>query len=101
MIQTTFLDNPPLPPHNSTPTSVAAAEAIKPRAGTKRAAVLDDIRGQGIVGATREEISLRLNIKIQTVCGRVHELVKMSLIIGNGKTRQTLAKVQAEVLTAT
>ncbi|MBI4695540.1 MAG: hypothetical protein HY749_16100 [Gammaproteobacteria bacterium] len=68
-------------------TSKAAAEAIEPRAGTKRAIVLAFIRGRGALGATNEEISAGCGLQIQTVCPRVVELRECKLI-KDGLTRR-------------
>lgn len=63
------------PPHNRSDTSKAAAERIAPEAPTMRAKVLNCIRGAGDRGITRQEIADALPMRIQTVCGRVGELL--------------------------
>ncbi len=62
MTQTTIFD----PPHNGTPTSIAAAESIQPRAGGLRARVLEFIVKAG--GATIDEVSQGTGILTATVC---------------------------------
>lgn len=77
----------PLPPHNGTRTSVAAARSVQPKAGTVRARVLDFVRQRG--DATNYEIVEGLGLLLQSVCGRVNELKAAGLVRDSGKTRLT------------
>lgn len=63
---------PDTPGHRGVFTQVAAAETIKPCTGRLHKMILAHlIKG----GATRQEIADDLGLKLQTVCGRVRELV--------------------------
>ena len=53
MTQTTLFDDPPRQAHS--PTSIEAAEAIKPDSNRLRAVVLAWIRSRGELGSTDEE----------------------------------------------
>jgi len=61
-------------------TSRDAYEAIQPRLGSRQLEVLRSLRRMGPGGATREEIADDINRPIQSVCGRVHELVALGLV---------------------
>lgn len=81
------MNNDPLPtgpmsraPHNGTPTSKAAAEAIAPTAATLRAKVLAFIRECGERGATDEEIQNALDMVGNTERPRRGELSAAMLI---------------------
>ena len=76
-------------PHNRTDTSVHAAERIRPRAGTKRAVVLEAIERAGGDGATIDEIAQATGFLTQTVCGRIAELRQDGWIQDSGRRRQT------------
>jgi len=67
---------PKLPPapHNGTPTSRAAAEAIEPTRQTQCGKVLAYIRAQGARGATRHEAAKALDMPLASVCGRFDDL---------------------------
>lgn len=66
---------PDAPGHRGVTTQIAAADKIAPIAGAMRKRVFDHIEACGPQGATRPEIAAALNMKLQTVCGRVRELV--------------------------
>jgi hypothetical protein len=74
------------PPAVPVRTSIAAAEAIRDMAPTLRGKVYTFI-AQASAGATRQEIADGLKIKLQTVCGRVHELKAMALVWEGEETR--------------
>lgn len=84
-------------------TSIEAAERITPDAATLRGLVFGFIRGRGQEGATREEISIALEMSENTVRPRVWELLGAKqfpkLIQVNGK-RKVLSGNWAEVLVA-
>ena len=88
-------------PHNGSPTSRAAAEAITLTAGTLRALVMTYIRDQGEHGATRQEIEDALQISGDTIRPRCKELLAMGLIHATTATRPTVAGRSAVVLEAT
>lgn len=82
---------PELEPHfvRHSDTSSAAAESIKPSAGTLRAKVLDCIvRSSGV---TDEEIATRLVMNPSTARPRRLELVEMGLVKDSGERRKTRA----------
>ena len=81
-------------------TSIAAAQAIAEMAPTIRGQVYGAIAKAGPLGATREEIAVRTGLKLQTVCGRCHELLKMDLIHDSGQTRPGSSGRAAVVLLA-
>jgi len=80
------------PPAVAVRTSIAAAEAIREMAPTLRGKVYQFIAFRQ-AGATRQEIANQLlldngeTIKLQTVCGRCSELLKMGLIYQSDETR--------------
>jgi len=63
---------PDTPGHRGVFTQIKAAEAIKPCTGRLHKLILSHLTKGG---ATRQEISDDLGLKLQTVCGRVRELV--------------------------
>lgn len=98
MAQLSFgFDSPPKPPHSGSETSRAAAESIKPNAGTLRAMVLEFIEAQGERGATDDEIQRALGMEGNTERPRRQELEKMGLIWATDKTRETSSGRQATV----
>lgn len=68
------------PPAVPVRTSIAAAEAIAEMAGTLRGQVYGYIAACGSAGATRQEIADGLQMKLQTVCGRMGELKALHLV---------------------
>jgi hypothetical protein len=99
--QPSLFDRPePAPPHNSTPTSRAAAESIKPTAGTLRALVLDFLKACSD-GATDEQMQQALNMAGNTQRPRRQELETMGLIRKTDKTRATSSGRQAVIWEAT
>jgi hypothetical protein len=72
--------SPIRPPAVPVRTSIAAAEAIAEMAGTLRGQVYDYLVERGSQGATRQEISDALRMKLQTVCGRMGELKALHLV---------------------
>lgn len=94
------------PPANRTRTSIAAATAIAEQAPTLRGRVYEFIARRGDAGATREEIAQHVRdeegrlLKLQTVCGRVAELLQMGLVHRTDQTRPTVAGIAAAVVRA-
>ncbi len=64
-------------PSNGTLTSDKASESIKYKTQSMREQILITLR---YCRATREELAQQLGMKLQTVCGRVHELKKADYI---------------------
>jgi hypothetical protein len=94
------------PPANRTRTSIAAATAIAEQAPTLRGRVYEFIARRGDAGATREEIAQHVcddrgtPLKLQTVCGRVAELLELGLVHRTDQTRPTAAGIAAAVVRA-
>lgn len=88
----------PLPYQRNSETSRLAAESSRPRAPTDRATILEYLLAQGERGATNEEISDALGIKLQTVCPRVLELRQADQVVSAGR-RATRSGRLAEVWT--
>lgn len=86
-------------PHNGRPTSRAAAQAIEPKAGTYRHAVLELIRLEPH-GLTREDLCELTGLSGDTIRPRVWELIGQGLIMESGETRPTRSGRAAEVLIA-
>lgn len=74
-------DDPPA--QRSSQTSTYAAERIAPTFGTKMFLVHEHIKAEGARGATREEISVALEMRLSTVCGAVRKLYLMGFIGSN------------------
>lgn len=101
-LQQTWFDweqRPKFPLANRTRTSIAAAEAIADLGPTLRGKVFAFVAGQA-AGATREEIAAALVMPLQTVCGRVAELLELQLIHRTGETRPTASGRAAAVVRA-
>ena len=89
----------PRPPfQRSSATSRAAAMEARETAGTVRARVRAWVECRGRWGATREEISLGLDLRIQTVCARVDELLREGSVFRTGAVRRTVTGRKAEVI---
>lgn len=86
----------PLPYQRDSETSRLAAESSRPRAPTDRATILEYLLAQGAHGATNEEISDALGIKLQTVCPRMLELRQADQAVSAGR-RKTRSGRDAEV----
>lgn len=88
------------PPHNGKPTSILAAEEIKPTASRLREQVYAFIRDRGKTGATREEIEDGTGIKGSTCRPRCLELMQANRIAETQETRWTRSARKAVVLVA-
>lgn len=74
---------------NGPQTSIDAAKAIRPESGKQRMAVLSLLVDSGDVGMTRHEIAHFGVIALQSVCGRVAELVRADFAwVSKNKRRQ-------------
>ena len=83
-------------PHNSTETSVEAAESAVSHAGFQKERVYNEIRRRGIAGATNDELSVALDLTIQTVCPRANELFQEGRIQKSGVKRLTRSDRRTE-----
>jgi len=88
-------------PHNSTPTSQAAARHVAPKMPTRRARILSYIRQCGYAGATADEICQALEMWPQSATPRINELAKAGHITDSGRTRLTRSSRNAIVWIAT
>ncbi len=88
-------------PHNGTPTSREAAQAIDPVAKTIAQRILRFVEERGWKGATRDEIVVALAVPIPTVCARCNELLRANRLQEvTGRDRLTTAGRRAAVLVA-
>lgn len=85
-----FPDAPSAPYQAHSETSRRAAERIAPIAHTKRGLVLAYIAACGEMGATDEEMQLRLPMSPNTQRPRRVELVQDGMVKDSGRTRPTL-----------
>lgn len=92
-------DIQPAPYQRHSATSKAAAIGIEPKAGTKRAQVLDFLRDHP-EGATDEEMQQRLPMSPNTQRPRRVELLAAKLIKDSGRTRKTVGGDDAVVWVA-
>lgn len=95
-----FDDIKPAPYQRHSATSRAAAAGIAPKAGTKRAQVLDFLREQGAAGATDEEMQRGIPMSANTQRPRRVELLAAKLIEDSGMTRKTAGGDEAVVWVA-
>lgn len=98
--QLSLLDHQTLgAPHNSTPTSIAAAKAAGPKVGTQKAHILDRMAHGPMVswGYTQDELSRALYLPRSTVCARCNELEREGFIVKTNRTRETQYGRQAAV----
>jgi len=89
------------PPAVNVPTSIAAADAIKPCADTLRARVLAYIREQGPTGATDDECQAALNMGGSTQRPRRVELFQQGKICMAATMRRTRTGRKANVWVTT
>ena len=98
---TEVLGTGPLPAHQrKSETSRAAAESMRPHVSRLNLQVYEWLRARGAYGATREEISVALDMLIQSVCGRVNELVRKGYVTQSNEKRETSTGRQAFVMVA-
>lgn len=75
---------PDVPGHRGVDTQIAAAEKIKPCKSRLHKLILAHLNERD---ATRQEIADALGLKLQTVCGRVRELVLAGELTDTETTR--------------
>lgn len=90
----------PAPYQRHSATSRAAAIGIEPKAGTKRALVLEYIRSCSAQGATDEEMQQCIPMGPNTQRPRRVELVAAKVIKDSGRTRKTVGGDDAVVWVA-
>ena len=73
---------------NAQRTSIAAAQKVLPKTGSLRRKVYEYILGQGLRGATDQEIEKTLGIEGNTVRPTRISLVKDGYILDTGTTRK-------------
>lgn len=81
-------DLPP-PWQRNSDTSREAAATVRAKAPALRTAVLGYVTGRGEQGATNEEVSVAMGIKLQTVCPRMFELREAGVVVDSGTRRKT------------
>lgn len=90
-------------PSRPTDTQRAAAEAILPKTGTRKLAILDSLARSGNYGCTMQDLSTCLGMPIQSVCGRMDELRSGLWVKDSGRRRGSIynrkLKVTVYVLT--
>ncbi len=85
------------PPHNGTATSIAAAKAVMPRAGTIRERIYQLIARQKLRGMTADEVEFGMAMSGDTVRPRLIELRREGRIYKSDTTRPTRKGQQAVV----
>lgn len=102
--QLTLFDGPPppapvpiIPPHNGTPTSRAAAQAIAEHAPLQRARILEFMAERGAFGATCDEVESALGILPQSASARFAELREAGMIAKTNQRRPTRTGRSARV----
>jgi len=86
------------PAHNRTPTSRQAAEDVTASTPSRRDRVAAFVLSRGPRGATRDEISIALQLPIQSVCHPVNYLLHAGVLIETNRTRLTRYGSPAAVL---
>lgn len=81
----------------ATNTQQQAQQSIVLTSKQLRARIFEFIMKRGAEGATNEEVSELLGIRIQTVCARRNELFKKHLIVDSGVRRDTRSGRSASV----
>ena len=77
----------PMPAHNRTETSKAAAKRVRRHAESMNQRILTHLR-QNPGGRTRHEIAEDLGMKLQSVCGRVAWLLEEQQVKEPGNKRE-------------
>lgn len=80
-------------------TSLKAYRAIKPFLNGKRAEIYEFMKKRPN-GATRQEISRALGEPINSVCGRVNELLERGYLVVVGTKKDAVTGHSAEILKA-
>lgn len=86
------------PPANRSRTSQAAARSIGHASQTIRERILEFLAGQESQGATAEEVTFALELRLQTVTARLNELEQLRLTVDSGRTRPTSSGRAARVV---
>ena len=88
-----------MPPfQKSSATSKKAALSVEGKHLAIRERIWAWVRERALEGATREEIALGMDIRIQTVCGAVAKLIDIGRLRETTETRLTTAKRAAQVV---
>ncbi len=88
---------PHAPGHRGVPTSVIAAEMIKPCTGRLHKRILAYLEQVGPRGAIYTEIMAGTGISSQSLCGRMVELRAAGHVVMTDQTRQTPSNRPASV----
>lgn len=102
MNQRNLFNTEPHPPFAAgSDTSHEAAHRIAPVSGMARRLVLIRYADCGPHGATRDEVSNMIPMRLATVCARTHELVRVGALEPTTELRPTSSGCLAEVLRIT
>lgn len=88
---------PNAPGHRGVPTSVAAAESIRPVMGAQQAKIVAFLQERGARGATYAEVCAGTGLATPSVCGRMVELVAAKRVVISAETRLTPSHRKARV----
>ena len=80
--------------------SLEAYKKIKPELSGKRRAIYE-MFCEHKEGATRQEISRRYNIAINSVCGRVNELMELGYLVEIGSKKDVISGCSTSILKPT
>lgn len=89
------------PGHRGIDTSIAAAEALKPKLGRLQMMVASVIRHAGALGLTSDELAAKLKTDRWSLRPRISELRRMGVIRDSGERKQNCTGKQAIVWIAT
>ena len=73
--------------HRTAATSVAALRSVQPVVSERKKAIIALLERTVSVGMTRYELAVEMDIPVQLICGRAHELVKAGMVVEMGDTR--------------
>lgn len=85
------------PGHRGVPTSVAAAESIRPHLGPLQAKIVAFLGELGRSGATYQQVVDGCAMAVPTVCGRMFELVEAKIVKIAPERRLTKSRRKARV----
>lgn len=88
---------PHAPGHRHVPTSVAAANSIRPIMTAQQSAIVEFLTARGTTGATYTEIVEGTGLRTPSVCGRMVELVADRRVVISNETRLTPSRRKARV----
>ena len=84
--------------HDTAETSVAALQSVLPLVSKRKQAILALLDQAGAAGLTRYELSGKMTVPIQSVCGRARELVQADHVVEVGDSRPAPSGRASKVL---